>query len=246
VATVSRPRSRRSANGQPGSQPPLRLGPPGRRRQPALIVLGVALMLVAAAVAGALYLRVGNRVPVLMVNRPVEAGAAITDADLAEVRVATDTRVATIPAGERAAVVGQFALAPLPEGSLLTRGQLTPQAVPGEGQAKVGVVLQPGQLPAEDLAPGDRVAVVAARAAGTETTGGPPPGKVLVAEARVYGQRRSEASEAVVVTLVVRQADAATVVRYGAAGQVGLAVLPAAGGGTVPDATDPAAAPGAR
>jgi hypothetical protein len=245
VATVSRPRSRRSANGQPGTSPQLRLGPPGRRRQPALIVLGVALMLVAAAVAGALYLRVGNRVPVLMVNRPIEAGAAVTDADLAEVRVATDTRVETIPASERAAVVGQFTVAPLPEGSLLTRGQLTPQAVPGQGQAKVGVVLQPGQLPAEDLAPGDRVAVVAARAAGQETADGPPPGKVLVSEARVYGSRRSEASEAVVVTLVVRQADAAAVVRYGAAGQVGLAVLPAAGGGTVADASDPAAA-GAR
>jgi Flp pilus assembly protein CpaB len=254
VATVSRPRTRRPAGGDtprrpgpfgPGQGSPLRIGPPARRRQPALIVLGVALMLVAAAVAGALYLRVGNRVPVLVAGRTIEVGQQISDDDLRVVRVATDAGVQTIPATERSGVVGQFAAATLPEGALLTRAQVTPQAVPAPGTAKVGVVLQPGQVPAEELTPGDRVAVVAARSPASDAgnaADAPPPGTVLVGEARVFGQRRSEASEATVVTLIVRTADAAKVARYGAAGQVGLVVLPASGPAEVPSAAGPAAA----
>jgi hypothetical protein len=211
----------------------LRLGPSQRRRQPTLIVLGLALMLVAAAVAGALYLRVGNRVPVLAMARDVPYGQVITDADLAEVRIAADAGVQTVPAAQRASVVGQAAATLIPKGALLSRAQLAAQPVPPPGSAKVGVVLRPGQAPAEGLAPGDRVMVVAARAAdqGGGDAGAPAPGTVLVREARVLDQRRSEASENVVVTLIVRTDDVADLVRYGAAGQVGLAVLPAAGGG---------------
>jgi hypothetical protein len=208
---------------------PLRLGPPQRRRQPTLIVLGLALMLVAAAVAGALYLRVGNRVAVLAMARTVPVGQQITDQDLTEVRIAADAGVQTVPAAERRAVVGQVAATTIPEGALLSRAQLAAQPVPGPGLAKVGVVLRPGQAPAEGLAPGDRVMVVAARASDQGDTGGPTPGTVLVREARVFEQRASDASENVVVTLIVRQEDVANVVRWGAAGQVGLAVLPAQG-----------------
>ncbi|HKE98652.1 MAG TPA: SAF domain-containing protein [Actinomycetes bacterium] len=234
MATASPPRSRHARDGQARVEAPLRLGPPGRRRQPALVVLGAALMLVTAAVAGALFLRVGNRVPVLVMSRTVQAGQVIRDADLAEVRVATDPGVQTLPAAERPRVVGQVAAATLPKGALPTRAQVTAQAVPGPGQAKVGVVLQPGQLPAEGLGPGDRVLLVAARGANTGAQGGPRAGTVLVPEARVFDQRRSETSEATVVTLVVRQEDATTVARYGAAGQVGIVVLPASGPVSVP------------
>jgi hypothetical protein len=235
VATASPLRSRRPRDGPSRPEAPLRLGPPGRRRQPALVVLGVALMLVTAAVAGAMFLRVGNRVPVLVMNRTVEVGQEIRDADLAEARVATDPGVQTLPAGERSRVVGQVAAATIPKGALLTRSQLTAQAVPGPGQAKVGVVLQPGQLPAEGLSPGERVMLVVARPA-SAAQGGPRAGTVLVPEARVFDQRRSDASEATVVTLVVRQEDAATVTRFGAAGQIGVVVLPASGPLPVPAA----------
>jgi SAF domain len=231
VATGTSARARRSADGQPprGLEVPLRFGPPQRRRQPTLIVLGLALMLVAAAVAGALYLRVGNRVPVLAMARTVQAGQLITDQDLVEVRIAADAGARTIPAADRAGVVGQAAATALPEGALLSRAQLAAQPVPAPGLAKVGVVLRPGQAPAEGLTPGERVMVVAARAADAGDTGGPTPGTVLVREARVFEQRGSEASEDVVVTLIVRQQDVPNLVRWGAAGQVGLAVLPASG-----------------
>jgi hypothetical protein len=231
VATGTPSRLRRAADGQPGRgvEVPLRLGPPQRRRQPTLIVLGLALMLVAAAVAGALYLRVGNRVPVLAMARSVPVGQVIADADLVEVRIAADAGVRTVPAADRRSVVGQAAATTLPEGSLLSPAQLVAQPVPAPGLAKVGVVVRPGQAPAEGLAPGDRVMVVAARAADAADAGGPTPGTVLVREARVYQQRESEATDDVVVTLIVAQQDVATVVRWGAAGQVGLAVLPAQG-----------------
>lgn len=223
--------ARRAADDRPprGAEVPLRLGPPQRRRQPTLIVLGLALMLVAAAVAGALYLRVGNRVPVLAMARTVPVGQVITTEDLAEVRIAADAGVQTVPAADRASVLGQAAATTLPEGTLLNRAQLAAQPVPAPGLAKVGVVLRPGQAPAEGLAPGDRVMVVAARASDQGDAGGPTPGTVLVREARVFEQRASDASENVVVTLIVRQEDVANVVRWGAAGQVGLAVLPAQG-----------------
>jgi hypothetical protein len=54
----------------------------------------------------------------------------------------------------------------------------------------------------------------------------------------VFDQRRSEASEATAVTLVVRQADAATVARFGSAGQIGIVVLPASGPVSVPVPSD--------
>ena len=232
MATGTTPRLRRSGDDRPprNVEVPLRLGPPQRRRQPTLIVLGLALMLVAAAVAGALYLRVGNRVPVLAMARTVPVGQEITDKDLAEVRIAADASVQTVPAAERRTVVGQSAATTLPEGSLLSRAQLVAEPVPGRGLAKVGVVLRPGQAPAEGLSPGDRVMVVAARAADQGDAGGPTPGTVLVREARVFEQRASDASDNVVVTLIVHDTDVPQVVRWGAAGQVGLAVLPAQGG----------------
>jgi len=231
LATTAPTRIGRSAE-QPPAGSPLRLGPAPRRRQPAVVVLGVVLMLLCGVVFGAVMLRVAGRVPVLVVSQPVPAGHAVTEQALGEARVAADPGVGTVPAAERATVVGLVATTSLLPGTLLNRAALTPTAVPGPGQVKVGVAVGPGQLPAEPLAAGDGVAVVLAGSSGAAGAGAdpdvpaPPPGTVLVERAEVYGQASAEGSDVVIVSLLVDKVDYPVVVRFGSVGQVSLVLLP--------------------
>jgi hypothetical protein len=232
VASIDAPSraggERPTAAPQPDRRP--RLGPAPRRRQPALTVLGLVVMLACGAVFGALMLRTGGRVAVLAVAREVPPGQVLTEQDLREVRVAADAGVALVPSGERDAVVGRFAAVRLLPGSLLPPSAVTPQPIPPPGYVKVGLRLRPGQVPAEPLSPGDLVAVVAASpeggsGAGDTAASGAEPGELLVEEATVFGQRATEGSGDTIVSLIVPEDDYQQVIRYGD-GRASLAVLP--------------------
>lgn len=136
------------------------LSPPGRRRRPALLALGVALAAAGGLLAATLATRAGDRVPVLAVARTVEVGSVVTAADLTEARIATDPHLSPIPASAMSAVVGKVATVPLRPGSLLTADDLTTTAVPGPGRQLIGVLLKPGQLPARPLTPWQPVLLV--------------------------------------------------------------------------------------
>ncbi len=207
----------------------LRLAPVRRQRRPALVLLGLLLVLAGGAVAGGLYLQAGGRVAVLAVARPVLAGHAIGEQDLVEVRISADPTLQAIPAADRGEVVGKVATVALLPGSLVPRQALSASRVPGVGQAMVGLALKPGQLP-DALQAGDRVMLVATPPAnGTGAAGATAPEEdaVLVGDARVYSVRPTEAGDATLVSLLVDRDAAPRVARAQAAGQASLVLVAA-------------------
>jgi hypothetical protein len=125
-----------------------------------VLAAGVALVVLGALGAAYLTQSVGNTVQVVAVARDVQPGQVIARADLTVAGVSADPALAPVPAGRLAELVGQRAAVALTTGSLLTDAAVTEQVLPTSGQSVVGVALQPAQLPAEPLQPGDRVRIV--------------------------------------------------------------------------------------
>jgi hypothetical protein len=99
-----------------------------------------------------------TKVAVLVASHDVAAGQTVGDDMVTTTEVEVGPGVPTLPAGDRAAVVGQVARGPIPAGTLLSPQMVTDgDAVPA-GQAVVGAVLAPGAYPTAALRPGDRAA----------------------------------------------------------------------------------------
>lgn len=146
-----------------GNGGPVRIGqlrPLPRRRRPAMVALGVALVGAGVLGGAALYQKVNHQVPVLVVSTPVAAGSMVTSADLSTVTVAAGSGVQMVPARQESQVIGLVAATNLTQGSLLTASDLTRSLPPGPGQVLVPVALKPSQLPASGLGAGDHVVVV--------------------------------------------------------------------------------------
>jgi hypothetical protein len=226
--------TRGSANGNPPPGAPdgrvaSRLAPLARRRRPAVWALGLALVCAGAALAAVLTAAAGDRVEVLAVVRPVAVGEAISHGDLGVARVAADPQLDPIPAAQRDSVVGQFADVELRPGTLLTRGQLTSVAIPGPGQAVVGVPLRPGQLPARSLRPGDRVLAVERIDLESPTVGGGADASRPARGAVVVGTGPAGPEGVVVVDLVVSERDGVALAAAAADGRLSLVLLPRGG-----------------
>jgi SAF domain len=207
---------------------PLRVAPARRQRRPALVLVGLLLILVGAAVTAQLFLRVGDRTAVLAMARPVTAGHTITGRDLAEVRISVDPALRAVPVSERSRVVGQIATVDLLARSLLTRDAVAAASIPGAGQAIVGVALKAGQMPS-GLKAGDRVMVVLtppASGGGTVAAGGQA-ARVLVEDAEVFDIRQAETDQATVASVIVARDDAPDVARAQATGQASLVLVAA-------------------
>lgn len=159
------PRLGGSGSGDSG----LRLEPPSaapRRRLPELVlgiflVAGCALAAVLLAAAGR------ERTPALALKGDIDRGHVLSEDDLQTIYIGADADVAHVSPDDEADLVGRAALSNLPDGALLTLDQFAdPDAVLQSGDAKIGLSLEPGQLPSLDLAPGDRVLVVAGSGTG--------------------------------------------------------------------------------
>ncbi len=226
-----------TASTPPGWAPPVSrrnggpVRPVPRVRRPALVTVGMLLILVCAAVGGWLYSAATSRVEVLTVVRPVAQGQRIHRADLDVVRVWLDPSVRAVPAREGRSVLGQTAQVPLVPGSLLVRGQYGPGDALAPGDAVVALALKAGQLPGTGLVPGDIVAAVTTPAP-AGTGGGPSGGgrsgaaAVLVRAARVAAVTAGVTGDVTVVDLVVPFEDAADLSRAQALGQASLVLVP--------------------
>ncbi|MGC7093956.1 hypothetical protein ACPZ19_04770 [Amycolatopsis lurida] len=192
-----------------------------RRRRWWLLAVAVALAAVVAFGNYALIAGQDERVDVLVLTRAVGWGEPIDDGDLAVAKAVPDQPLASIPARDRAGVLGLIARASLSAGSVLAPDQLTAQPVPGPGERLVGLPVGAGRFPARGLLPGDLVHVSPV-ASGTVTGTGPAPASPASAgpfRARVLGVGPPDSSGAVTVDVVVG-ADAAQVATSAAAGQV--------------------------
>jgi hypothetical protein len=221
-----------SLNGRLNTAPvppraPERLPQPPRRRRPGLTAMAVMLVVGCSAVSASLVLASGDTTTVLTVVRAVPAGQALAAADLGTAEI-SGSGVTAVAAASRDTVVGLTAAVDLVPGSLLADGMVTREAVPGAGQAVVGLSLKPGLLPDAELRAGTTVMLVRLPA----SAGTPPSAdverigsEVLVPRARVLSETSDPTTGGRLVSLLVEKATAAEVSRAAAAGTVSLVVI---------------------
>ena len=143
------------------SQLPGRLRGLPRRRRPAMIALAVAMAGAGVLISAAVYQQADHQVAVVVVTRPVPAGAVITAADLGTAHVTVGSGIQTIPAAQLGQVQGEIAATALQPATLLAPDDLTTRQPPAPGQELVPASVKPTALPASGLAPGDQVLIVA-------------------------------------------------------------------------------------
>jgi hypothetical protein len=144
------------------------------RRRPGLLVTGVMLAALGGLIAVWLVNQAGHRTSVLVVARPVAAGATLSDSDLARAEISFDSTVGTVPAGQESQIVGRIAAADLVPGQLLAPGSVTDAGPPGPGQVLVVLSLPASRMPASGLRTGDHLLVVDTPAADAEPPTMPP------------------------------------------------------------------------
>ncbi|MBN1173102.1 MAG: hypothetical protein JXA67_13085 [Micromonosporaceae bacterium] len=191
-------------------------------------------LLVVVCVLGYAYgaVRLGDRVQVLAVARPVAAGQTFAAADLRTVSAAGDATVTLIAASASERVIGRTAVVPLLPGTLLTAALVGDAAFPPAGKVAASIAVKPGQYP-QGLVTGAHVlAYVAAgapatnqpapaatsqqSAGGTVTTTGSRPIPAVVLGVDLAGDGQG----ATVVSLLLDAADAGRLAGAGSGGVV--------------------------
>lgn len=197
----------------------MRLVPRASKRSVVPMVGGVLLILVFALVFGVASMRSGTRVAVLVVNKPIPAGAVISASDLKSVRIASDNDLHPIAASRMSDIVGKSAAVTLLPGTLLVDSQLQTASGLTANEAQVGLSLKAGQYP-PDLAVGSTVRVVQSDAASNLT---------LVAKATVLsiGSPDANNGNASVIGLKVPSDSANAVVGASSASHVSLVQIAA-------------------
>jgi SAF domain len=215
-----RARQRRAEKAAAAERRPRR--PYGQMLLALLLIVGCAL---GAAVA---FARAGDTTSVVVMNDSVARGETIIREDL------TTTRVSgvddAIPADELDDLVGRTATVDLLPGQVVLKEASTADPIPAQGEALVGVALEPSQVPA-DLGPGDSVMVLAApeegadpNASGAELTNGLV---YSLSDTEVVGSGGGVEH----VTLIVPQADSTSVALYASADRIVLVETAPVGGG---------------
>lgn len=187
---------------------------PRRARSWGLVTLAALLVLGSGLAVTAWGLHAGQKVSVLAAGEPVAKGQVVGREDLVSVSVAGVD--GAIPVSELDTVVGQRAAVDLVEGQVLTADMVTSDPTPGEGEASIGLSLDPARVPGAGLAPGDVVDVIAVPDAnGKVDPAGLDAPEVLASGARVFdvGGEATTGGQ-VLVTLIVDAGDAARVAAY--------------------------------
>jgi SAF domain len=134
---------------------------PQRRWRPGLVALAVALVATGGLSAAYAITLVGSTASYLVVSRPVDAGAQITEADLAIARISTDPLLHPVAASRSGEVVGKYAAVQLFPGALLVQEQIADVPLGGSGTYLVSIGLSPSKVPAQRVKPGTKVVLVA-------------------------------------------------------------------------------------
>ncbi|MEU6072302.1 SAF domain-containing protein [Micromonospora sp. NPDC047074] len=178
-----------------------------RRMRPGL--LGLAVLLIALGGLGAAFAVTSVRATgsYLAVARAVEVGRQISADDLVPVQVAGGQGLSPVPAGRLDEVVGKRAAVSLTPGTLLTMAQLTDDPLLGPGQQQLALGLDPAEVPARRLHPGDKILLVS-----TPADDDGPAGAAARFEATVIDAVTSDDDDEVVVYLALAVRDVPAVV----------------------------------
>lgn len=191
------------------------------RRRPWLWAVAVLLIALGALGAGAAVNMVKDTVAVLATNSDIPRGRVLTDEDLVTVQVHPEPGLVTLPADQRAALIGKIALADIPKGQLVNPASLGESLIPGEGQSLVGVAVTPPQRPANKLGPGVKVQLIS-----TPRSGDDPPadGATTSVEGTVVAVTNTQDSNLTVVDVAVPTGSAEQIAALSAAGRVAIIV----------------------
>jgi hypothetical protein len=174
------------------------------------IAAGATLLAVSAVLGALLYGNLGNRTAVLVVARDVAPGKVVEDRDVKVVNVAADAGVTTMPASQRASVVGRRATARLLAGSLVAPASVGDGPSVPSGSTVIGAVVKPGQYPV-GLREGDEVIVLIASDGGENGEG---------VNAVITSVSSNARAEGTAIALAVPSSGAAALARAGAAGRL--------------------------
>ncbi len=198
------------------------------RRLDLRVLIGLALLLVGVLGTLAIVRQAGQRTPVLVMARTVQAGQVIGAQDVRVAELGIASGVATLGAGDRARVVGRRAAVPLEAGQVLGPAVVADGPALGSGQVAMSVALAPEHAAAGLLRAGDRVAVVASGKPGETGVGsGVLLSPVSVLSVLTRGDD-SGADRKLLVSLAIRPEQAATLARA-AQGTLDLVLLAAGG-----------------
>ena len=136
------------------------LEPPRRRVRLPETAVGLLVMIGFALAAVLWHTSTTRRDPALALATDVRRGDVLEASDLTVVYLSSDDLIAHVPPEAQGDIVGQVAVADLGTGTLLSQSQVAPGSALGVDDGVVGLALDPGQFPALDLRPGDRVNVV--------------------------------------------------------------------------------------
>jgi hypothetical protein len=179
------------------------------------------LVLGAVVVGGVAFVKVGGRVPVLVVAAPVQVGQAISADDLKVVDIAPGTLAQVAFADEEKQVVGQPAAVPLVPGEVLTWQLIGAASYPPAGYGVATAQMKAGAYPPH-LVAGARVEVVApASAAGAAAQ--------VVASLAVVTEVSAPTDSGDVVVSILADQDSAKAISSATPGSLSLVLLPAGG-----------------
>lgn len=158
-------RSRPSTNGTRAQTARAAASTPPRtpvRRRWTRIGAGLAAAVLGAWIFAAMYMSAGDQVDILVMANNVDRFQEIDRSDLRVARVSEDSDIATVPADRLDEFVGRVAGVDLVSGSPLNEAQVltTGEAVVGDGEAVVGVLVGPGDAPQGSLRRGAPVTLV--------------------------------------------------------------------------------------
>jgi Flp pilus assembly protein CpaB len=201
------------------------------RRVDLRVLLGLVLLLAGVLGTLAIVQQAGQRSPVLVMARSVQAGQVIGADDVRVAELGIAPGVATLGAGERDRVVGRRAAVPLEQGQVLGPAVIADGPALAAGLVAMSLALAPEHAAAGQLRAGDQVAVVASSKQDEPTadvSSGVLLSPVSVLSVLTQGDD-SGADRKLLVSLAVRPGQAALLARA-AQGTLDLVLLPASGG----------------
>lgn len=222
TTTEAKPTTRsRKGKSQQGTKEPCKAAvlPPTRgKRRPMVIAIGVAIAIVGGLASWWIATESSNTQTVFVATTVIERGDVITADDLGTLQLAGGQNTNAVPSTNPDAVIGKSATVELPAGSLITTDALGEGVSVEKGYSIVGVALSSGQLPSQQLSPGDAVRVVDTPVA----QGDPPTSTPQTFDAIVFGTKFDEQANQWIVDLKVADENAADVAARAATGRIAL------------------------
>ena len=135
------------------------LASPVRKRNTAAMIVGLAFVLVAAAMAASVASSFDDSINVLVAAEPIVEGQPVTADNFRTVKIAAGSGdIQAVSPESIPDLIGLIAAGPIGEGSLVHPDQFA-ETLENE-RIVIGALLTPNQYPASGLKPGDRVRLI--------------------------------------------------------------------------------------